>query len=145
MTKTHRVSPVRRVSYYYELTLLLSFDSGSQVKSEGKVKLGLGKGAVSIFPRLCPGDAPIKPGLMEQVPQPVPKCPKGIIITAALPKVMKAATLASPQNISRRPLRVVEVGDPKPKHGEVLLRVRACGVCRTDLHIVEGELPAQQA
>ena len=58
---------------------------------------------------------------------------------------MKAATLASPQSISQRPLRVVEVGDPKPKPGEVLLRVRACGVCRTDLHIVEGELPAKRA
>jgi propanol-preferring alcohol dehydrogenase len=38
------------------------------------------------------------------------------------------------------PLRPVELGRPEPKQGEVLLRVRACGVCRTDLHIVDGEL-----
>jgi len=38
------------------------------------------------------------------------------------------------------PLRSVELPHPKPGPGEVLLRVRACGVCRTDLHIVDGEL-----
>jgi alcohol dehydrogenase, propanol-preferring len=54
---------------------------------------------------------------------------------------MKAATLISPQAISKRPLRIAEVAAPEAKNGQVLLRVRACGVCRTDLHIVEGELP----
>ncbi len=39
-------------------------------------------------------------------------------------------------------LRVVERPLPVPGAGEVLLRVRACGVCRTDLHIVDGDLPA---
>ena len=39
-----------------------------------------------------------------------------------------------------RPLRPAELPDPAPKEGEVLLRVRACGVCRTDLHIADGEL-----
>ncbi len=39
-----------------------------------------------------------------------------------------------------RPLRVSEVPKPEIEPGQVLLRVRACGVCRTDLHIVEGEL-----
>ncbi|HUK45660.1 MAG TPA: zinc-dependent alcohol dehydrogenase family protein [Gaiellaceae bacterium] len=38
------------------------------------------------------------------------------------------------------PLRSVELPHPKPGPGDVLLRVRACGVCRTDLHIVDGEL-----
>jgi propanol-preferring alcohol dehydrogenase len=57
---------------------------------------------------------------------------------------MKAVILTSPQSISQRPLRVAEVEEPRPKPGEVLLRVRACGVCRTDLHIVEGELPAMR-
>ena len=38
--------------------------------------------------------------------------------------------------------RVIERPDPEPGPGEVLLRVRACGVCRTDLHIVDGELEA---
>ena len=56
---------------------------------------------------------------------------------------MKAAVLVSPQDISKRPLQILEVPRPEPKPGQVLLRVRACGVCRTDLHIVEGELPAR--
>ncbi len=38
------------------------------------------------------------------------------------------------------PLRAAEVPDPAPGPGEVLVEVRACGVCRTDLHIVDGEL-----
>jgi alcohol dehydrogenase, propanol-preferring len=38
------------------------------------------------------------------------------------------------------PLRLADVPDPAPERGQVLLRVRACGVCRTDLHIVDGEL-----
>jgi propanol-preferring alcohol dehydrogenase len=41
----------------------------------------------------------------------------------------------------RHPLRLVEVPDPEPGPGQVLIRVRACAVCRTDLHIVDGELP----
>ena len=57
---------------------------------------------------------------------------------------MKAAVLSTPQPISERPLQVIEVADPRIRSGHVLLRVRACGVCRTDLHIVEGELPAKQ-
>jgi propanol-preferring alcohol dehydrogenase len=39
-----------------------------------------------------------------------------------------------------RPLRPAELADPEPGPGEVLLDVRACGVCRTDLHIRDGEL-----
>jgi propanol-preferring alcohol dehydrogenase len=35
----------------------------------------------------------------------------------------------------------VERGVPRPAAGEILIRVRACGVCRTDLHVVDGELP----
>jgi alcohol dehydrogenase, propanol-preferring len=54
---------------------------------------------------------------------------------------MKAAVLASPQDVSKHPLRISQVARPEPKLGYVLLRVRACGVCRTDLHIAEGELP----
>jgi len=53
---------------------------------------------------------------------------------------MKAAVLSSPQDIATRPLRIREVSKPELRPGHVLLRVRACGVCRTDLHIVEGEL-----
>ena len=54
---------------------------------------------------------------------------------------MKAASLTTPQEIARAPLAVSSVPAPKPGPEQVLLRVRACGVCRTDLHIVEGELP----
>lgn len=57
---------------------------------------------------------------------------------------MKAAILASPAPIAERPLQIVDVADPRARSGQVLLRVRACGVCRTDLHIVEGELPPKQ-
>jgi propanol-preferring alcohol dehydrogenase len=38
-----------------------------------------------------------------------------------------------------------EVADPEPGPGEVLLRVRACGVCRTDLHVLDGDLPEAAA
>jgi propanol-preferring alcohol dehydrogenase len=40
----------------------------------------------------------------------------------------------------REPLRLAELPDPEPGPGQVLLSVAACGVCRTDLHIVDGEL-----
>ena len=39
------------------------------------------------------------------------------------------------------PLRGAEVAEPEPGPGQLLVRVRACGVCRTDLHVVDGELP----
>jgi propanol-preferring alcohol dehydrogenase len=43
-----------------------------------------------------------------------------------------------------RLLRQVELPDPEPASGEVRLRVTACGVCRTDLHLAEGDLPAKR-
>jgi propanol-preferring alcohol dehydrogenase len=58
---------------------------------------------------------------------------------------MKAAVLSSPQSVFQKPLRITEVANPQATSGHVLLRVRACGVCRTDLHIAEGELPPQHA
>ena len=58
---------------------------------------------------------------------------------------MKAAILTSPKRISEKPLAISEVPRPTLEPGRVLLRVRACGVCRTDLHIVEGELPPLRA
>lgn len=42
----------------------------------------------------------------------------------------------------RTPLRLATLPDPTPGPGQILLRVRACGICRTDLHVVDGELPA---
>lgn len=53
---------------------------------------------------------------------------------------MRAALLKSPQSVANDPLLIEELPRPEPNAEQVLLRVRACGVCRTDLHIVEGEL-----
>ena len=49
---------------------------------------------------------------------------------------MRAMILDAP----RRPLREGDVARPEPGPGQVLLKVRACAVCRTDLHVVDGEL-----
>lgn len=49
---------------------------------------------------------------------------------------MRAMVLNAPG----QPLRLAEVPEPTPAPGQVLLRVKVCGICRTDLHIVDGEL-----
>jgi alcohol dehydrogenase, propanol-preferring len=49
---------------------------------------------------------------------------------------MRAMVLERP----REPLKAVELPDPRPGPGRVLISISACGVCRTDLHIVDGEL-----
>ena len=41
----------------------------------------------------------------------------------------------------RQPLRLVDLRTPKPEAGQVLVKINACAVCRTDLHVVDGELP----
>ena len=41
----------------------------------------------------------------------------------------------------REALVLEEVADPTPAPGQVLIEVSACGLCRTDLHVVDGELP----
>ena len=53
---------------------------------------------------------------------------------------MKAMVLRRPAPIAGGPLRMEERRMPSPKKGELLVRVAYCGVCRTDLHVVEGEL-----
>ncbi len=50
---------------------------------------------------------------------------------------MKAMVLDAP----RRKLKLAELPVPQPAAGQVLIKVHACGVCRTDLHIVDGDLP----
>jgi propanol-preferring alcohol dehydrogenase len=55
---------------------------------------------------------------------------------------MKAAILKSSQPASATPLTIEEVPRPELVPGHLLLRVLACGVCRTDLHIVERDLPS---
>jgi propanol-preferring alcohol dehydrogenase len=57
---------------------------------------------------------------------------------------MRAAVLRHTRPIAERPLEIIDIAQPEAKPGEVLLRVRACGVCRTDLHVVEGELPPRR-
>jgi propanol-preferring alcohol dehydrogenase len=54
---------------------------------------------------------------------------------------MRACVLRNPGPLSGNPLSVEDVAIPIPGPGEVLLKVLACGVCRTDLHIAMGELP----
>lgn len=53
---------------------------------------------------------------------------------------MRAMVLKKPASVDQTPLVLEELPLPKPAQGEVLLKVKACGVCRTDLHVVEGEL-----
>jgi propanol-preferring alcohol dehydrogenase len=54
---------------------------------------------------------------------------------------MRAMVLEKTGLVEGRPLQLREAPTPSPGPGQLLLRVRACGVCRTDLHIVEGDLP----
>ena len=54
---------------------------------------------------------------------------------------MKAHTLTHPAPIETAPLRLVEWERPIPAANELLVRIAVCGVCHTDLHVVEGELP----
>ena len=58
--------------------------------------------------------------------------------------IMKACVLETPAPAERNPLVLKDVPTPEPGPGEVLVRVHACGVCRTDLHVVEGELPPRK-
>jgi propanol-preferring alcohol dehydrogenase len=57
---------------------------------------------------------------------------------------MRAMILPRPGPIGSRPLERRELPDPDPGPGEVRVRVRACGICRTDLHVVEGDLPPRR-
>jgi propanol-preferring alcohol dehydrogenase len=57
---------------------------------------------------------------------------------------MKAMLLRRIGPIHERPLELVELPDPAPGPGELLVRVSACAVCRTDLHVLEGELPVRR-
>lgn len=57
---------------------------------------------------------------------------------------MRAMLLHESAPIEQAPLAEEEVPDPDPGPGEVRVRVRACGVCRTDLHVVEGDLPPER-
>ena len=58
---------------------------------------------------------------------------------------MKACLLHAPAPVTTNPLEFADAPAPQPGKGEVLVRVSACGVCRTDLHVVEGELPPRKS
>ena len=58
---------------------------------------------------------------------------------------MKVLVLSQPADVSTQPLRPEVRPLPKPGVGEVLIRVSACGVCRTDLHVVEGDLEVRRS
>ncbi len=53
---------------------------------------------------------------------------------------MKAIALEKPAPIETKPLRLIEKPRPVPSAGEILVRIVTCGVCRTDLHVAEGDL-----
>jgi alcohol dehydrogenase, propanol-preferring len=58
---------------------------------------------------------------------------------------MKACCLRAPAPVDKNPLEFTEVPGPTPQNDEVLVRVNFCGICRTDLHVVEGELPPRKS
>lgn len=58
---------------------------------------------------------------------------------------MLACQLHKPAPIETNPLQLVEVTCPTPTANQLLVRVSYCGVCRTDLHVIEGELPPMRS
>src|SRR5438270_4937026 len=54
---------------------------------------------------------------------------------------MRAMVLEAPKNAGENPLRLLDITTPSPDAREIRVRVQYCGVCHTDWHIVEGELP----
>ncbi|HEV2494373.1 MAG TPA: zinc-dependent alcohol dehydrogenase family protein [Terriglobia bacterium] len=58
---------------------------------------------------------------------------------------MQACVLSAPAPVTTNPLRCGEAPEPVPAANDVLVRVAACGVCRTDLHVVEGELTPRKS
>jgi len=54
---------------------------------------------------------------------------------------MKAMVLYENKPIEESPLFLKEVSTPQPGQGEIRVKVKTCGICRTDLHVIEGELP----
>jgi len=57
---------------------------------------------------------------------------------------MKAMVLEEISPITSSPLKWTEVPDPQPGRGEVRVKVHCCAICRTDLHVIEGDLPRQK-
>jgi len=58
---------------------------------------------------------------------------------------MKAWILEKQSNMEEKPLRLMDVPKPVPKEQEVRVQIQACGICRTDIHIAEGDLPMKKS
>src|SRR5437868_15003098 len=58
---------------------------------------------------------------------------------------MKACLLRARAKVETNPLEYTDAEMPEPGEGQVRVRVHACGVCRTDLHVIEGELPPRKS
>jgi len=58
---------------------------------------------------------------------------------------MKAIILEKPAPVEDNPLKITELPIPDPEPGRILVKVHACGICHTDLHQVEGELPMHKS
>lgn len=58
---------------------------------------------------------------------------------------MKACVLHSVAPVEKNPLDFADFPTPQPGPREILVRVKVCGVCRTDLHVIEGELPPRKS
>ena len=58
---------------------------------------------------------------------------------------MKAWILKKPSPVTSRPIELVETQNPIPQQDQIRLRIAACGICRTDLHVVEGELAVRRS
>src|SRR5215471_215105 len=57
---------------------------------------------------------------------------------------MRALILEQTNPVEKNPLREIELAIPQPEPGQVRVKIAACGLCHTDLHIVEGDLPAHK-
>jgi propanol-preferring alcohol dehydrogenase len=57
---------------------------------------------------------------------------------------MRAWQVTTPGPVDGGSLRLTEIPTPTPDEGEIRMRVQVCGVCRTDLHVVEGDLPVHR-
>src|SRR5437899_978502 len=58
---------------------------------------------------------------------------------------MRAISFAANAPIELASLRLTEVPDPEPGPGEIRVRVHCCAICRTDLHVIEGDLPPHKS
>lgn len=58
---------------------------------------------------------------------------------------MRAWLLKEQDKIENRPLELVKIPDPKPGRKDIIIEVKAVGICRTDLHVAEGDLPMHKS